>query len=113
MSLILLIKRRRVDDREDQEPGADALQGDAENDEVLEAFREGAQNGKIDNLTSGKRQMQAKILSTMISIDRERAMSAMRAWATFIEHGAGRQHHTHFRTLDEYLPYRSMDVGHM
>ncbi|OCL09522.1 terpenoid synthase [Glonium stellatum] len=87
--------------------------GNAENDEVLEAFREAAQDGKIDNLKSGKRQIQAKILSTMISIDRGRAMAAMKAWAAFIEQGAGRQNHTHFRTLDEYLPYRAMDVGHM
>ncbi|KAH8882985.1 terpenoid synthase [Thozetella sp. PMI_491] len=89
------------------------LSGDVENDEVLEAFREGALNGKIDALKSGKRQMQAKILNTMISIDRPRALTAMRAWAAFVEQGAGRQHHHQFQTLDEYLPYRTRDVGHM
>jgi hypothetical protein len=87
--------------------------GDIKNDEVLAAFREGAQNGKIDALKPGKRQMQAKILETMISIDRPRALAAMKAWATFVEQGAGRQHHQRFRTLREYIPYRSRDVGHM
>ncbi|KAK7743724.1 hypothetical protein SLS62_010455 [Diatrype stigma] len=88
-------------------------EGDIANDEVLDAFREGARDGKIDALKSGKRQMQAKILNTMISIDRPRALAAMRAWATFMEQGAGRRHHHRFQTLDEYLPYRTKDVGHM
>ncbi|KAI0404815.1 terpenoid synthase [Xylaria palmicola] len=89
------------------------LHDDIENDKVLNAFREGARNGTIDILNSGKRQMQAKILNTMISIDRPRALAAMRAWAAFMEQGAGRQHHQQFQTLDEYLPYRTKDVGHM
>ena len=80
---------------------------------MLKAFQEGARSGTIDKLDSGKREMQAMILSTMMSLDRERALSAMEAWATFLEQGAGRQHHTRFHTLDEYLPYRAMDVGHM
>ncbi|KAI0116203.1 terpenoid synthase [Hypoxylon sp. NC0597] len=88
-------------------------EADIKNDQVLDAFREGAQNGKIDSLKSGKRQLQAKILNAMISIDRPRALAAMRSWATFLEQGAGRQHHHRFQTLEEYLPYRSKDVGHM
>ncbi|KAL9620401.1 MAG: hypothetical protein Q9160_005101 [Pyrenula sp. 1 TL-2023] len=88
-------------------------EADIENDDVLDAFREGARNGEIDAQKSGKRQMQAKILRTMISIDRPRALTAMRAWAMFVEQGAGRQHHHRFQTLDEYLPYRSRDVGHL
>ncbi|KAK8067601.1 geranylgeranyl diphosphate synthase [Apiospora saccharicola] len=88
-------------------------EGDAENDEVLNAFRQGAETGSIDALDSGKRQMQAKILNAMISIDRPRALTAVTAWAAFMEQGAGRRHHDRFRTLDEYLPYRTQDVGHM
>ncbi|KAG8162573.1 hypothetical protein KVR01_008338 [Diaporthe batatas] len=88
-------------------------QGDIQNDEVLDAFREGARSGQIDASNSGKRQMQAKILNTMISIDRPRALAAMHAWAAFVEQGAGRQHHQQFETLEDYLPYRTRDVGHM
>ncbi|KAI1292591.1 terpenoid synthase [Xylaria venustula] len=88
-------------------------EGGVENDKVLGAFREGAQDGVINSLKSGKRQIQAKILNAMISIDRPRALIAMRAWTKFLEQGAGRQHHRNFRSLDEYLPYRTKDVGHM
>ncbi|KAI1335897.1 terpenoid synthase [Xylariaceae sp. FL0016] len=80
---------------------------------VMDAFLQGARDGKIDVLRSGKRQMQAKILNTMLSMDRPRALAAMRAWVTFMEQGTGRQHHQRFKTLDEYLPYRTRDVGHM
>lgn len=93
--------------------GLKPRKGDIENDQVLDAFREGARNGQIDALRSGKRQMQAKILNTMMALDRPRALSAMRAWAAFVEQGAGRQHHQRFQTLEEYLPYRTRDVGHM
>ena len=37
----------------------------------------------------------------------------MKAWAKFVETASGRQHHTHFATLDEYIPYRVIDVGQM
>ena len=87
--------------------------GNWENDQVLNAFRDGTRDGKIDALKSGKRQMQAKILNTMIAIDRPRALAAMSAWTAFMEQGARRQHHHRFQTLEEYLPYRTKDVGHM
>jgi hypothetical protein len=80
---------------------------------VLSALREGARSGKIVALKSGKRQMQGRNLDSIIKIDRLRALTAMRAWATFIEQGAGRQDYARFRTLDEYIPYRCKDVGHM
>ncbi|KAI0846488.1 putative geranylgeranyl diphosphate synthase [Daldinia vernicosa] len=88
-------------------------EGHINNGEVLDAIREGERNGTIDALKSGKRQMQAKILNTMIAIDRPRALAAMRSWAKFMEQGAGRQHHLRFQTLEEYLPYRSKNIGHM
>lgn len=88
----------------------------AENDEMSNAFREGARLGRIganEKMRSGKRQLQAKILNEMMAIDRERAMEAMKAWASFMESSSGRQHHTEFSTLDEYLVYRNEDVGAM
>lgn len=84
-----------------------------QNDEVLNGFHEAAESGAIRSARTGKRQMQAKILNEMVAIDRPRALAAMRAWATFMEEGAGRQHDTRFLTLEEYLPYRCKDVGHM
>jgi hypothetical protein len=63
-------------------------------------------------MKSGKRQMQANILNTMMSIDRPRAFIAIGAWAKFLEQGTGRQPPGQFQTLEEYLPYRAKDIGH-
>lgn len=75
------------------------------------AFREGAQTGTIKSQKSGKHQIQSKMLLEMLALDRERALTTMKAWAKFMEIASGRRHHTQFATLDEYIPYRSTDVG--
>ncbi|KAF4631128.1 hypothetical protein G7Y89_g7014 [Cudoniella acicularis] len=87
---------------------------DASNDEMLEAFEEGAQTGKIeDKGASGKRKIAAQILNEMMGIDPERAMVAVKSWATFVQYASGRHHDVHFNTLEEYIPYRCLDVGYM
>jgi ophiobolin F synthase len=81
---------------------------------MLQAFEEGATTGVIgDKGASGKRKIAAQILGEMMAIDPERAMVAIKSWATFLEHASGRQHHIHFNTLEEYIPYRCLDVGYM
>nr|7VTA_A Chain A, TvTS cyclase domain [Talaromyces verruculosus]7VTB_A Chain A, TvTS cyclase domain [Talaromyces verruculosus] len=60
---------------------------------------------------SGKQQMQAKLLLEMLSIDRERTMVTIKAWADFMRGAAGRDHHRGFSSLDEYIPYRCADCG--
>ncbi|KAF5684800.1 polyprenyl synthetase [Fusarium circinatum] len=85
----------------------------AENDEFLDALQQGIRNGDIESRNSGKRHLQAYIFKQMASIDRPRALAAMNAWATFVNTGAGCAHDTNFKTLDEYLHYRSTDVGYM
>lgn len=80
---------------------------------MLDAFEQGALNGSIESNHSGKRQMQSKMLLEMLEIDRERALTSMKLWARFVELAAGRQHDTQFATLDEYIPYRIIDVGEM
>jgi hypothetical protein len=57
--------------------------------------------------------MQAKILTTMLQLDRPRALVAIKAWAAFVEQGCGSKHDTMFKALADYLPYRCQDVGHM
>jgi hypothetical protein len=89
------------------------LQGDEENDRMLDALREAASTGAIDPKKSGKKQIQSKMLLEMLAIDRQRALTTMKAWAEFVELASGRRHHTHFATLDEYIPYRVIDVGQM
>jgi hypothetical protein len=62
---------------------------------------------------SGKRQLLAKVLSEMMVLDRERALIAMKGWATFVESSSGREHHKGFENMKDYLPYRCKDIGHM
>ena len=81
---------------------------------MVEGFREAAQPGfSIDSRGSGKKQVQSQLLLEMLAIDRERALTTMKAWATFVQEASGRQHNTHFATLEEYIPYRAMDAGEM
>ena len=87
--------------------------GDEENDRMLDAFLEGAQAGSIEAKGSGKRHIQAQMLLEMLAIDRERALTTMKMWAVFVKTASGRQHATHFRSLQEYIPYRIIDVGQM
>ncbi|KAF2708718.1 terpenoid synthase [Pleomassaria siparia CBS 279.74] len=91
----------------------DKQASDAANNDMLDAFHHNQETKTSDCIRSGKRQMQAKILNTMMQLDKDRTMTAMKAWASFLEQGSGRQHDTAFRTLEEYLPYRCKDVGHM
>ncbi|KAI0160238.1 geranylgeranyl pyrophosphate synthase [Xylariaceae sp. FL1272] len=87
---------------------------DSSNDEMLDAFEEGAKTGVIEDAgASGKRKIAAQILREMMAIDQEKAMVAIKSWATFVEHASGRQHHEHFDTLEQYIPYRCLDVGYM
>jgi ophiobolin F synthase len=75
------------------------------------AFLEGARTGSIGSQNSGKRVIQALILKEMMAIDAERALTTMKGWAEFLRLAGGREHSKHFATLEEYIPYRSLDVG--
>lgn len=85
---------------------------------MMQAFLEGAEKASIssdsqDNRKSGRKQMQSQLFLEMMAVDRECAVESMKAWAKFLEVGSGRQHSKRFTTLEEYLPYRIMDVGEM
>lgn len=93
-------------------------QGEVENNEMMNAFLEAAHTGSIDSSASeaaraGKKRIQSQLFLEMLSIDPECAKTTMKAWARFVEVGSSRKHETRFQTLDEYLPYRIMDVGEM
>lgn len=79
----------------------------------MAAFREGAQTGTTKSQKNEKHQIQSKPLLEILALDRERALTTMKAWAKFMEIASGRRHHTRFATLDEYIPYRSTDIGEM
>lgn len=48
-----------------------------------------------------------------MAIDPERAVTSMKAWATFVELAAARARSRPFETLEDYLPYRIIDAGEM
>ena len=88
-------------------------QSDLENDRMLEALHEGAETGAIQSSDSGKKRIQMLILQEMMAIDRQRALTSMTAWAKFVQLAAGRQSDATFANLEEYIPYRTLDVGEM
>ena len=79
----------------------------------MAAFEQGAATGKIENAVSGKRAIQSNIALQMMALNKEQAITTMKAWAKFAELGSGRQHQTHFKTEAEYIAYRMVDCGTM
>lgn len=79
-----------------------------------EGLEQGAKTGNIDERgASGKRVIAAQIMREMMAIDPERAMVVAKSWAAGVQHSARREELTNFQTLEEYIPYRSLDVGYM
>lgn len=87
---------------------------DASLDEMEQALEQGGQTGKIEvRGASGRRKIAAQILREMMAIDPERAMVVANSWAAGVQHSSRRQEDTNFDTLEEYIPYRSLDVGYL
>lgn len=87
---------------------------DASLDEMEQALEQGGQTGKIEvRGASGRRKLAAQILGEMMAIDPLRAMVVAKSWAAGVQHSSRRQEDTNFETLEEYIPYRSLDVGYM
>jgi ophiobolin F synthase len=86
---------------------------DASLDEVGYALDQ-SQTGKIeDRGSNGKRQIVTQIIREMMAIDPERAMNVAKSWASGVRHSSRRKEDTNFKTLEEYIPYRALDVGYM
>lgn len=84
---------------------------DAALDEMEETLQDG---GKVrERGASGKAKIAAQIIQEMMAIDRERAMTVAKSWAAGVQHSNRRQEETDFKTLEEYIPYRALDVGYM
>jgi ophiobolin F synthase len=62
---------------------------------------------------TGRRFMVSKVSQEMLAIDPGPAKEALALWTEWFAKGAGRENHTQFGTLDEYLEYRILDVGKM
>lgn len=80
---------------------------------MMDAFRQVAKSGRASLKDWGKKRIQGQMLLEMMTLDRERAITTAKSWAKFVQMASGKEHHKSFKTLDEYLPYRSIDVGQM
>ena len=80
-----------------------------------QALAQGGQTGQFEESkgASGKRKIAAQIVKEMMAIDPERAMVVAKSWAAGVQHSSRREEETDFKTLEEYIPYRSLDVGYM
>ncbi|RMD43624.1 hypothetical protein DV735_g1542, partial [Chaetothyriales sp. CBS 134920] len=88
-----------------------AEDGDLHNDDLKAVFEEAASTGHIEGSASGTRAIHAHIANEMIKLHKEHAVTTLRAWAKFAELASGRQHTTHFKTEEEYVEYRMIDIG--
>ncbi|RAH79187.1 putative geranylgeranyl diphosphate synthase [Aspergillus japonicus CBS 114.51] len=84
--------------------------GDEHNNDLKAAFDQVISTGTIKHAGSGKRALQAYVAKRMLSIDKDRAITSLKAWPTFLDK-AGRQEDYRFKSEDEYLKYRVHDVG--
>ncbi|RAK81477.1 bifunctional terpene synthase/polyprenyl synthetase family protein [Aspergillus fijiensis CBS 313.89] len=87
-----------------------AKYGDEHNNDLKAAFDQVISTGTIKHAGSGKRALQAYVAKRMLSIDKDRAITSLKAWSSFLEK-AGRQEDYRFKSEDEYLKYRVHDVG--
>ncbi|GFF32211.1 fusicoccadiene synthase [Aspergillus udagawae] len=86
---------------------------DASLDEVGHALDQ-SQTGKIEDRGSdGKRQIVTQIMREMMAIDPERAMNVAKSWSSRVRHSSRRKEDTNFKTLEQFVPYRALDVGYM
>jgi hypothetical protein len=79
---------------------------------MLETFGENALSVNVNSDTRPEKMPQARILTKMMAIDAERAVTSMKAWAKFVQLAS----HTRSRpsdTLEEYLPSRIIDAGEL
>ncbi|EWG53945.1 hypothetical protein FVEG_12269 [Fusarium verticillioides 7600] len=59
-----------------------------------------------------EKKLQAQIFLEMMAIDKRRAITTMKAWASFVQ-SASRTRMTSFETLEEYIPARVIDAGEL
>jgi len=82
---------------------------------ILDTFNdESALSSKVDSSTRPEKRIQAQILNEMMSIDPERALTSMKAWARFVQLTAEtRLVSMKNLTLAEYIPMRVIDAGEL
>lgn len=92
---------------------AEKTKGEEALNEMIEGFQTECFTASANQAkSSGKRLLQSKMVLKMLSIDRERALTAIQMWTKFLEMGGGGGE-TQFNKLADYIEYRIEDVGKM
>ncbi|KAF5713947.1 hypothetical protein FGLOB1_3747 [Fusarium globosum] len=82
--------------------------------ENLDRFLQPFVNPTLDVVARSRpeKKLQTQIFSEMMAIDQRRAITTMKAWASFVQL-ASRTRMTPFETLEEYIPARVIDAGEL
>ncbi|KAI0205606.1 isoprenoid synthase domain-containing protein [Astrocystis sublimbata] len=95
---------------DDEMENLDSQDTDAE--DFLGTFGRHALSREVGPATRPEKRIQAQILSEMMVIDRPRAITAMNAWAKFVQM-ASETRKIHFKALEDYIPARAIDAGEL
>jgi hypothetical protein len=79
---------------------------------ILETFGPNALDSEVNTKMRPEKCLQAQLLSEMMAIDKPRAITSMRAWATFVQL-ASQTRSLPFETLEQYMPSRAIDAGEL
>ncbi|KAI0164278.1 isoprenoid synthase domain-containing protein [Hypoxylon sp. FL1284] len=84
----------------------------SENLDFLETFGSTALSQEVTTNTRPEKRLQAQILAEMLAIDPTRAVTSMKAWASFVQ-SATKARESRFETLESYIPARVIDAGEL
>lgn len=79
---------------------------------MLDAFGQTVLDTSMGPMMRPEKRLQVQILQEMSAIDPQRAIVAMKAWASFVQL-ASQTRSAPFETLAEYVPARVIDVGEL
>ncbi|KAI0812131.1 isoprenoid synthase domain-containing protein [Xylaria sp. FL0064] len=79
---------------------------------ILETFSHDALSSEVGPRVRPEKWIQAQILSEMLAIDPQRAVIAMKSWASFVQLAAETRQ-SNFKTLETYIPARVIDAGEL
>ncbi|KAI1189732.1 fusicoccadiene synthase [Nemania serpens] len=83
-----------------------------ETTKMLDAFGDQALDRNVNVKSGPEKRLQAQMLSEMMALDPQRAITSMKAWAKFVQL-ASRTRSSPFETLEEYVPSRVIDAGEL
>ena len=89
----------------------DRNQKNGETHQILDIFSKEPLKASSGSPDLGAKQIQSQLLSEMLAVDRERTLTTMDTWATYVELSSRRQRSLPFETMEKYLPYRIDDAG--